>query len=84
MYALNLDGTWLANVSRDTPAQDGLSAISPDGSWVAFVSNRDGGWAVWASSLNGGDAHKLFDLPSGGGWAQDEWEWGRQRLSWGR
>ena len=84
VYALNLDGTWLANVSRDTPAQDGLSAISPDGSWVAFVSNRDGGWAVWASSLNGGDAHKLFDLPSGGGWAQDEWEWGRQRLSWGR
>ena len=84
IYALSLDGTWLVNVSRDRLAQDGLSAISPDGNWVAFVSNRDGVWAIWVSSLAGGIAEKLFDLPSGGVWAQNEQEWGRQRLSWGR
>ena len=84
VYALSLDGSWLVNISQNQTAQDGLSAISPDGDWVAFVSNREGGWAVWVAPLTGGVAYKLFDLPDGSLWASNEDEWVRQRLSWGR
>ncbi len=84
VYALSLDGTWLVNVSRDAGAQDGLSVISPDAHWIAFVSDRGGQWAVWVASLPGGTVQKLFDLPSSGAWASDEQEWVRQRIAWGQ
>jgi hypothetical protein len=84
VYALSLDGTWLVNVSRNADAQDGLSAVSPDAHWIAFVSNRGGTWAVWATSLPGGAVQKLFDLPSSGAWSTDEQEWVRQRIAWGQ
>ncbi len=84
VYALSLNGAWLMNLSQDRLAQDGPSAISPDGNWVAFVSNRDGTWAVWVSSLTGGLVQKLFDLPGDSTWAPNEQEWDRLRLSWGR
>ncbi len=37
-------------------AVDGLPSVSPDGAWVAFVSNRDGEWNVWAVPSTGGAA----------------------------
>ncbi|MBK8048312.1 MAG: PD40 domain-containing protein [Anaerolineales bacterium] len=33
---------------------DALPAVSPDGEWVAFVSNRDGGWKIYAVPASGG------------------------------
>ena len=39
--------------------------LSPDGGWVAFLSNRSGAWAVWAVPSSGGDAQQLFELKGG-------------------
>jgi len=43
---------------RDTRAR-----WSPDGSRIAFLSNRDGKWQIWTIPIDGGEATKLVDLP---------------------
>ena len=43
----------------DSPAIDVLPAVSPDGRWVAFVSNRDGGWKLYAVPSTGGEVRLL-------------------------
>jgi Tol biopolymer transport system component/DNA-binding winged helix-turn-helix (wHTH) protein len=40
-------------------------AISPDGQWLAFVSNRSGRGALWRSSLSGDKLTKLYEPESG-------------------
>lgn len=85
VYVMRLDGTWVRNVSLDSTAQDGLPVLSPDGQWIAFVSNRGGDWAVWGASLLQGEAQKLFDLPGDTPWMDEsEGAWSNQRLSWAR
>jgi Tol biopolymer transport system component len=44
------------------PSQDGLPAVSPDGQWVAFMSDRNGRWQLWYVSIEGGDAHLLSEI----------------------
>ncbi len=43
----------------DNPALDVLPAVSPDGRWVAFASNRDGAWKLYAVPSSGGEARLL-------------------------
>ena len=43
----------------DDLANDGLPAISPDGTRVAFVSNRGDGWGLWQIPAQGGTATQL-------------------------
>ncbi|HXF63717.1 MAG TPA: hypothetical protein VNK95_18985 [Caldilineaceae bacterium] len=83
VYASSLDGRWVINLSRDPDAMDGLPAISPDGTWAAFVSNRGGEWAVWAAPINGVSVQKLFALPASAGWDANGQEWLHERMSWG-
>jgi len=71
------------NLTNSPSSNDGLGAFSPDGQWVAFVSDRGGSWAVWAVSVSGGSASKLFDLPPspfGGG----DHDWINERISWAK
>ena len=42
-------------------------AFSPDGSRLAFVSNRDGKHAIWVSNADGKDPVRLSSVPTGGG-----------------
>jgi hypothetical protein len=35
------------------------AAISRDGKFVAFLSNRDGTWDIWVSQVGTGDFHNL-------------------------
>ena len=35
------------------------AAISPDGKFVAFLSDRDGTWDAWVSQIGAGDFHNL-------------------------
>ncbi|MCL4300661.1 MAG: PD40 domain-containing protein [Anaerolineae bacterium] len=82
-YLINVDGTGLQNLSNSSNSQDGLPAISPDGQWVAFVSDRAGSWAVWAAPVAGGPVQKLFDLPTDTPWGAGDRAWTNERISWG-
>ncbi len=44
------------------PAIDGLPAVSPDGTRVAFLSNRDGSWKIWIKPISGGAAQPLSEI----------------------
>jgi len=81
VYTMGVGGGPATNSSYN-PADDGLGAISPDGKWVAFVSNRDGRWGVWVVPISGGDAQRLpIDIP---GWVGGYGGWTVERISWGR
>lgn len=82
-YVMDLNGDGVRNLSNSPDSDDGLPAISPDGYWVAFVSNRGGQWAVWAAPVAGGDAQKLFDLPTNAPWGSGDRDWTNERISWG-
>lgn len=66
----------------DDPANDGQATASPDGDYVAFVSDRGGAWAVYVMPSAGGEASKLFEI--GGGYGSGDWDWLQERISWGR
>lgn len=83
IYITGLDGKEIRNLSNNPQANDGLPTISPDGNWVAFVSDRNFGGAVWAVPLAGGRVQKLFDLPASNPLGSDDLIWTNQRISWG-
>ena len=58
-----------------SPSQEFGGAFSPDGRYVAFMSNRDG-WGIWAVSSDGGEPQKLLAVPGFGG------NWMEERLTW--
>lgn len=41
------------------PGMDILPAVSPDGRWIAFVSNRDGSWKIYAVPSTGGETYLI-------------------------
>ncbi len=92
-YSIDLDGENLANLSQSPQSQDGLPTVSPDGQWVAFVSDRDGPWGIWVvphtAGRPNGEPRKVVDLstintrPSPWGTEQDRRAWLTERISWG-
>jgi hypothetical protein len=80
VYVTSINGGGGTNLTN-SPADDGLGTISPDGKWVAFVSTRDGRWGVWVMPITGGSAQRLpIDIPAWGGGDRD---WTNERISWG-
>ena len=86
-YAIDLDGGNLINLSQSPLSQDGLPTVSPDGHWVAFVSDRDGGWGIWVTSRAGGEPTKVVDYSqinsSPSPWGTGNRAWMLERISWG-
>jgi Tol biopolymer transport system component len=39
-----------------------LPAVSPDGEFVAFASDRGGQWRIWLVPLRGGTARLLLEI----------------------
>lgn len=83
-YVMGQNGENPVNVSNSPTSNDGVAALSPDGKWVAFASDREGGWAIFVAPTSGGAVQKLFDFPKGNPWIQTgDREWFNERISWG-
>lgn len=52
LYFKSVDGVAVTQLTSD-PASDIQPALSPDGSRVAFASNRSGNWDIWITSVTG-------------------------------
>jgi TolB protein len=81
VYVVGMDGSGLKRLTNNA-ARDGLPTWSPDAKSIAFVSDRSGAWAVWVMNADGSNQRKLFDV--GGGYGAGEYDWTRERISWGR
>lgn len=53
LYMKSVDGVAVTQLSSD-PASDIQPVFSPDGSRIAFASNRSGNWDIWVINVNGG------------------------------
>ncbi len=85
VYSIELDGSDRINLSNSPGSRDGLPTVSPDGAWVAFVSDREGRWGVWVTRATGGTLpQKLFDFPNPNPWRiGSRNDWTTERISWG-
>ena len=55
---MNPDGTEQENVSN-APADDEYAFVSPDGSKIAFHSNRSGTWEIYVMEVDGSNQTQL-------------------------
>ena len=58
----------------DDPADDGSAVWSPDGTKIAFASNRDGDYDIYAMDADGSNVVRLTDSPADDGfpaWSSD-------------
>jgi TolB protein len=62
IYRANVDGTDVRPLVA-TSANEGLPAWSPDGTALAFVSDRGGSWGLWVVDATGGNPRLLAELP---------------------
>lgn len=58
LYFKSVDGMAVTQFTTD-PSADIQPAISPDGSRVAFASNRSGNWDIWVKKISGGPAVQI-------------------------
>jgi Tol biopolymer transport system component len=77
VYSVGFEGGDAANLTRN-PANDGLATVSPDGSKIAFISDRSGVWSIWVMNADGSNPVRMFDLPGPVGP-----DWTTERMSWG-
>ena len=52
--------------------------FSPDGNYIAFMSDRGGGWGIWIMEADGANPRQLVAVPEGFGKLFDQ-----DRVSWG-
>jgi len=82
VYRLTLADGSVTTVTNN-PAQDGLPVFSPDGRFVAWVSDRGGRWNIWVKALDasvtgGGESRELLLAPVEGSltnWLEHSLQW---------
>lgn len=58
IYIKGISGRAVRQLTTD-PAHDVMPAISPDGTRLAFASDRAGGWDIYVTDVNGGQARPI-------------------------
>ncbi len=62
IYTKSVDGVAVTQLTAD-PAWDVQPTYSPDGSHIAFSSNRSGNWDIWVIDLKGRTPIQITDEP---------------------
>ena len=60
---MNPDGSGVTRLTIH-PAEDWMPSWSPDGSLIAFQSDRDGNWEIYVVGVDGGNVTRLTDNPA--------------------
>lgn len=58
IYIKEIDGQVITQLTND-PADDVMPSVSPDGSRIAFSSNRSGNWDIYVAPITGGQALRV-------------------------
>jgi len=70
IYTQRVDGRVAANITSDSADDDSEPAFSPDGSQIAFRSERDGG-GIFIMGVTGENARRLTDFGHNPSWSPD-------------
>jgi len=92
LFMSNRAGNWevytvgapfdIRNITNSPDTCDGLATASPDGNYIAFLSQRDGIWSIYVVRSDGTDLHKLYDIGDIGFGCGDS-IWREEYMSWG-
>jgi TolB protein len=81
LYRKSVDGRTVTQITSD-PSDDLMPAISPDGTRIAFASNRNGNWDIFTMPVGGGAATQItFDVDEE---VQPTWAPDGKRLAFSR
>lgn len=70
IYVQRVDGRTAINVTSDSPDDDSQPAFSPDGSYLAFRSEREGG-GIFVMGVTGESVRRLTDFGHNPSWSPD-------------
>jgi TolB protein len=62
LYRKDVQGRTVTQLTTD-PGEDIMPCVSPDGSRIAFASNRLGNWDIFVMSVDGGQATQISSDP---------------------
>ena len=68
IYVMNADGSGVTRLTGGSEWDDVFPAWSPDGSRIAFTSDRDGGEDIYVMNADGSGVTRLTRGPGGGEW----------------
>ncbi len=63
IYVQKIGGTTVTQLTND-PAKDIMPTFSPDGSQIAFASDRSGNWDIYIMDVSGGKATQITNGPT--------------------